>query len=126
MRDDPDGAALLAAAEQALRDEVLSQAAPAQRSTLLMVCNALRIAMRQLQRGDAAVVPELSSLATLGLWAGDTAADAAQQLVQANGRLCADIRAGRFDASVRRAQVWSHLTTVARERVGESNPKYLA
>ena len=127
MRARPDGADLLAAAEQALRGEVLPGASAGQRAALLMVCNAMRIVMRQMQRGEAPAERELAGLQDLGVVEPDSLAPTSEttQFATANTRLCAAIREGRFDAEPQQSALRRHLLCVAEHAVRESNPKYL-
>lgn len=123
MRTRPNGADLLAAAQKLLRDQLLPELPEAQKHTALMIANAMGVAMRQLQAGEAAELEERLSLARLlhrsvigpqGTNTGD------REL----GQL---LRTGLADpGKPRRADVLKHLRTAVRQAVMESNPKYLA
>lgn len=119
MREQPKGEALLAAARQLLRDEVLP-ALPAERKhALLMALNAMSIAERQLHNGDA---PEAEELAALRGLLDDTKVS----LAEGNRRLARALRDGAGDpGSPQRTAIFAHLRAVGWQRLAESNPKAL-
>lgn len=130
MRDHPTGAELLATAGKVLR-EALLPALPAERKhDALMIANAMSIAARQLERGDAPERHELEALAAL---LGDAPAAQTEDgpglraaLVDANRELSRRLREGAGDPDrAQRGALFAHLRNVARQRVAESNPKYL-
>lgn len=127
MRDDPRGEHLLASAEALLRDELLPTLPAEKRQAGLMIARVLGIAARQLHNGEAPERHELAALARLLPTAsGDCeSAPLRQQLQQANRQLSHLIRAGAADAGARRTQVFQHLLDTARQRVAESNPRYM-
>lgn len=119
MRERPDSRELLTAARKVLRERILSQLDPALRYDLLMVINALSIAERGLALGEAPLAAERARLASLF---GREASD----LIEANRRLAALIRAGDADPGrPARATVLDHLRAVGRARLAESNPRVL-
>lgn len=134
MRDQPRGEDLLASAEALLRDELLPALPAEKRQAGLMIARALGIAARQLHNGEAPERQELASLARLLAPASDTSdtsdtsepAALRQQLQLANRQLGLLIRSGAADAGASRTQVAQHLLHIARQRVAESNPRYLA
>lgn len=131
MRDQPRGEHLLASAEALLRDELLPALAADKRQAGLMIARALGIAARQLHNGEAPERQELASLARLLAPASETSetsepAALREQLQRANRQLGQLIRSGAADAGASRAQVVRHLLHIARQRVAESNPRYLA
>lgn len=128
MRDQPRGEDLLASAEALLRDELLPALPADKRQAGLMIARALGIAARQLQNGEAPEQQELASLARLLAPTSETSEPAAlcQQLQRANRQLGQLIRSGAADAGENRTQVVRHLLHIARQRVAESNPRYLA
>lgn len=128
MRDQPPGEDLLASAEALLRDELLPALPAEKRQAGLMIARALGIAARQLRNGEAPERQELASLARLLASTSETSALAAlhEQLQRANRQLGQLIRSGAAEAGEKRAQVAQHLLHVARQRVAESNPRYLA
>lgn len=115
MREQPDGAALLAIAREVLRKELLPLLPKDRAYDALMIINAMGIAERQLQQGEGPVQEEQRQLAALLGNAGDMAA--LQRL------LALRIRAGDFDDH---AQVQALLWKMTRQRVSESAPRALA
>ena len=128
MRDQPRGEHLLASAEALLRDELLPALPADKRQAGLMIARALGIAARQLQNGEAPERQELANLARLLAPTNETSETAAlrQQLQRANRQFGQLIRSGAADAGESRTQVVRHLLHIARQRVAESNPRYLA
>lgn len=128
MRDQPDGAALLVTAQKALREKLLPQLPAHLKHEALMVANAMAIAARQLQAGERPIQAELENLTKLlAAHAGATNADDTVRLKQLNVELCAKIRAGDSDPGLADHEAThQHLCRVARQRVQESNPKYLS
>lgn len=131
MRDQPRGEQLLASAETLLRDELLPALPADKRQAGLMIARALGIAARQLQNGEAPERQELASLARLLTPTSEISeisepAALRQQLQLANRQLGQLIRSGAADAGECRTQVVQHLLHIARQRVAESNPRYLA
>ena len=131
MRDQPRGEQLLASAEALLRDELLPALPAEKRQAGLMIARALGIAARQLHNGEAPERQELASLARLLAPASETSetsepAALRQQLQLANRQLGQLIRSGAADTGASRTQVVQHLLHIARQRVAESNPRYLA
>ena len=128
MRDQPRGEHLLASAEALLRDELLPALPAEKRHAGLMIARALGIAARQLQNGEAPERQELANLARLLAPTNETSKTAAlrQQLQRANRQFGQLIRSGAADAGESRTQVVRHLLHIARQRVAESNPRYLA
>ncbi len=130
MRDLPTGDQLLDTARALLRDELLPALPADKRHAALMIANAMAIAGRQLNAGDAherrelAALGQLLSLPPAGAEAHDAPLRA--QLVALNRMLCTRLREGQADEGEMRAQVLLHLQAVTRHRVEESNPKYLA
>lgn len=120
MRERPDGRELLAAARRVLREKILPQIDPSLRHDLLMVVNAISIAERGLALGTAPLDEERRRLTAI---LGDDVGD----LVAANRRLAALVRAGEADPGrPARAAVLEHLRAVGRDRLAESNPRVLA
>jgi hypothetical protein len=119
MRDRPKGDELLACARSVLREQVLPVLPPEHKHGLLMALNAMSIAERQLQYGEA---PERAEMAALETLLGQTATD----LAAANRLLALSLRAGAGDPGrEQRDALLAHLRTVGRQRVLESNPKAL-
>lgn len=130
MRDHPTGAELLAAARKVLRDALLPALPPERKHDALMIANAMAIAARQLEAGDAPERQELVALAGLlgraTAGGGDDGAGLRTVLAAANRELARRLRAGEGDPGrPQRGALFAHLRQVARQRVAESNPKYL-
>jgi len=128
MRDRPTASELLAIARRVVRESLLDALPEDKRYHGLMVANALAIAARQLDYGLAPEREELHALAAL--LDEDTEADTPEgvqaRLLIFYRRLVADIRAGRLDPGMPKAQaVRAHLCRVTLQRVRESNPKAL-
>ena len=116
MRDLPTGPELAALAEEWAAPS--GSLAPGERALgLRMIERCRAIAAREAKFGDAALAPMRAALA--GLYgAGDPAVQFA--------RLADDIRAGRFDAGAKRAEVRALLWALTRQKLRESNPRFLA
>ena len=127
MRDEPCGEQLLASAETLLRDELLPALPADKRQAGLMIARAMGIAARQLRYGEALQRQELASLTCLLAPTSETSPPAAlcQQLQRTNRHLIQWVRSGATDTGERRTQVFQHLLHIARQRVAESNPRYL-
>lgn len=115
MREQPDGAALLAIARELLRTELMPLLPKERAYEALMIANAMSIAERQLQSGEAAQQAENRALQTL-LQKQDSLAALTREL--AHG-----VRAGRHDDdAAAQALIWQSVV----QRVRESAPKALA
>lgn len=129
MRDYPTGAQLLESAEALLRAQLLPVLPAEQKQNALMIARAMGIAARQLQAGEQAEREELATLQVLLQIAASPAPTSAEalraQLVEANRQLGRLIRQGGADAGDGHAQVFRHLEQVARQKLAESNPRYL-
>jgi hypothetical protein len=126
--DRPDALMLLDAARRHLLEELLPLLPDERRLDVLMIANAMGIAGREAQAGDAALREALMRLATIY---GETVPDALSEeearalLSRLNRRLAADIRAGAFDSGPQRAALLAHLEATTRARVAITNPKVL-
>lgn len=126
MSEHPNGAELLKVAHEALTRELVSDLPESKRYLALMVANAMAIAARELELGDGATRAELTSLRMLFQDPEpDVSEDTADRLEALNRRLCADIRAGKFDGGEVEARLRGHLRRSAEARVAISNPKAL-
>ena len=124
--DPLDGSALLEAARGALMDELAPHVPGAQRYALLMADNAMGIAARELEAGEA---PARRALAALAAIEGAPAAadeDVRAALRDAEARLASEIRAGRYDAGPERAALAAWLRTRTLDATRVSNPRFLA
>lgn len=125
MRDQPDGINLLATAEQIIRQQVLPDMPKQHHTQMLMCLRAMAIAQRQLRYGDAPQQAELASV--LRFVPVPEAGELTQSLTEANRALSQQIRQGLGDPGhAQRAELIEHLRETTRQRVAESNPKYLA
>jgi len=114
MREQPDGAALLAIARELLRTELMPLLPKERAYEVLMIANAMSIAERQLQSGAAALQAEHRALQVL-LQQQGSLSDLTRELAQG-------VRAGRHDDVVAQALIWQSVV----QRVRESAPKTLA
>ena len=130
--DPLDGSALLEAARGALMDELAPHVPGAQRYALLMADNAMGIAARELEAGEAPARRALAALAAIeGAAAAAADEDVRAALRDAEARLAGDIRAGRYDAGrydagPERAALAAWLRTRALDATRVSNPRFLA
>ena len=121
-RDRPDAAELLSIARTVLREAVAPGLAGEARFNVLMVANAMAMAIREFQQGaglDGAEEADLRSLYD----APDTTTATAEDLSR---RLAADIRAGQFDEDPKAAALHRLLLADIRRRLAIGNPRYLA
>ena len=114
MREQPDGAALLAIARDMLRKELLPLLPKERAYEALMVINAMSIAERQLRFGEQPVREEQQALQELLHRGGDVA--------ELNRQLAQKARAGALDVDlVAQRLLWQGVV----QRVRESAPKAL-
>lgn len=125
MREQPQGLNLLTIARSTLLEKVVPLLPQDQRYNALMVANAIAIALRQWEAGDAWQQEELARLqALLGADAGTSENEALPAaLLAANRALAHKIRKGEFD--VPSQAVVELLEWMAVQRVRESAPKAL-
>jgi hypothetical protein len=125
MRDRPTGAELLFEARRVLREDVAPELKGEIRYKVLMVANAMAMAMRELEQGETPLRHEYESFATLF---GETRQPVEdpyyleEQLLRFNRRLADEIRRGGRDAEGHSHQI---LLEQTRARVRESNPDAL-
>ncbi len=146
MRDEPSAVALLEAARRVLRDELIPRLPDECRFAALMVANAMAIAARQHDFGDAPEAAELAGLMALrsegeveepaegpvegsvsgGDTSAGTSADTHAELLRLYGELSHDIRHGAYDpGTAQHAALRDHLWRVTLQKLRESNPKAL-
>ena len=128
MREKPDAVDLLAIARHTFIEELLPHIPEDIRYAGLMVANAMAIARREIEAGEAPGRHELAALAELYDEVPPAAnATALREAIEGHGRrLVADIRVGLFDApSTRRQAVRALLFETTRQRLRISNPKHL-
>jgi hypothetical protein len=114
MREQPDGQMLLAIARNILREQLLPLLPKEQHYQALMIANAMSIAERQLQYGDAPQQREQQALMALLQQDGD--------LLSLQRELVQRIRAGWLDDQPQGKQLLWEMTE---QRVRESAPKSL-
>lgn len=125
MREQPQGLNLLTIARSTLLEKVVPLLPQDQRYNALMVANAIAIALRQWEAGDAWQQEELARLqALLGADAGIPENEAlSAALLAANRALVHKIRKGEYDTPSQ--PVAELLEWMAVQRVRESAPKAL-
>ena len=119
IRDQPDAAELLAIARTVLREEVAPGLSGEARFNVLMVANAMAMAIRESEHGaslDAEALDDLRSLY-------DEPEATAEVL---STRLAQDIRAGRYDEDAPATALHRLLLADIRRRLVIANPRYLA
>lgn len=130
MKNLPAGSDLLAIARETLLTELMPLAKSERaKYHLLMVANAMGIAARELEVGDAAEVAALARLDRLyGQPSRELHGNAlSEALAEYERVLTHDIRAGRFDTEDdRRRALLDHLEESVRARLRISNPKSLS
>lgn len=124
MRNRPDAAELLAAAERTLASETALDPAARQRYNVAMAAAAVGIARREIAGGPTAWPDELPALEALyGEAPGD---DAAAALGRLNRRFAADLRRGAFeDDGDAREKAKALLRNDVLARLAEDNPRYV-
>lgn len=126
MKCSPEASGLLAIARETFITQLLPALPENVRYTALMVANAMAIARRDIETGEASARAELRRLRVLFSEASSepdadqlrgTVADYNRRLVQA-------IRAGRYDSD--NAALLEHLRRTIEEKLAISNPKALS
>lgn len=128
MNNLPGAPDLLRIARDTLLSELRSRVPEDARYALAMVANAMAIAAREAEAGDAPTVAALARLDALyGRPRRDLAGAALHQAIAEYDReLTGDIRAGHFDESdARHDALMSHLHASVAARLSISNPKSL-
>ena len=119
IRDQPDATDLLAIARTMLREEVAPGLSGDARFKVLMVANAMAMAIRESEHGAALDAEALADLRSMY----DEPEGTAEVL---SHRLAQDIRAGHFDADAPAANLHRLLLADSRRRLAIGNPRYLA
>lgn len=126
MRNSPDAASLLRIARETLLNELLDLLPEERRYAMRMTANALAIAARETQAGDADLVQELRLLGEL--YGEDVVEDAGttlhERITKMNKRFARDIRDGIFDGACAPG-VHALLMNQVCARLRISNPGYL-
>lgn len=119
MREQPRGDELLSCARDYLKTDIISELDGDKKYGLLMVMNAMAIASRQLQNGDA---PEQEELEEIRQLVGEPQCS----LSEGNRLLASQLREGAADPGrPDRDPLLAHLWKITEQRVSESNPKAL-
>lgn len=126
MNNRPNAQELLAIARDTLIAEVLPALPEKLRYSGLMIANAIAIARREIETGEAPARAELTRLCTLFAEPPRELAEAAlhRAVESYNRRLATGIRGGRFDEEERPVLV-EHLRQTTAEKLAVSNPKAL-
>lgn len=126
MRNKPDAAGLLHIARETLLNDLLELLPEERRYAMRMAANALAIAARETEVGDADLVDELRLLSEL--YGEDVVQEAGATLpersAKMNKRFARDIRDGIFDGACAQG-VRALLMDQVRARLAISNPAYL-
>jgi hypothetical protein len=128
MSNLPEGADLLKVARDALLADVRPLLGEDAKYTAAMIANAMAIAAREAQAGEA---PALAALARLDRLHGEPLRDLhgaalKEALAAHERRLAADIRAGRYDVNdARQRRLLQHLRDSVEAKLRISNPKAL-
>lgn len=126
MRNSPDAANLLSITRETLLNELLDAVPEDRRYLVRMTANALAIAAREAEAGEADLVKELRLLGELY---GEDAvlasgASLRERIAKMNKRFARDIRDGIFDGACAPG-VQALLMEQVRARLRISNPGYL-
>ncbi|NIM27629.1 MAG: hypothetical protein GTO67_05885 [Gammaproteobacteria bacterium] len=126
MRNSPDAAGLLRIARDTLLNELLDALPEERHYAMRMAANALAMAAREAESGDADLVKELRLLSELY---GEDVVQAAgaslrERIAKMNKRFARDIRDGIFDGACAQG-VQALLMDQVCARLQISNPKYL-
>jgi hypothetical protein len=126
MRNSPDAAGLLEIARQTVLEDLLELLPEERRYAARMAANAMAIAAREAEAGDADLATELRLLGELY---GEDEVQAAgaslsERVTEMNRKFAKDIRAGMFDGACATG-VRALLLAQVRARLRISNPGYL-
>lgn len=126
--DRPNGEQLLDIARRVLLEELMPLLPEARRLDGLMIANAMAIAGREQEAGGGPARAALARLAAIYEERVPTElsdAQASDMVARLDRRLVGDIRAGAFDAGVKRDALVAHFDATTRARVAIANPKIL-
>jgi len=124
----PEGSELLLIARKTLLDDLAPLVGDKAKYTLAMIANAMAIAAREAEAGEA---PALAALARFdriyGIETRELHGEALRRAIAVQDlRLAEDIRGGHFDApDEKRRAVFEHLRETVTARLRISNPKSL-
>jgi hypothetical protein len=115
---------LLSVARNAITGDVLARVPPEHRYTLLMLNNALGIAAREVEAGDAPLHDAMTRLEAL--YETDARGEHNEARLDAlERRLAREIRTGAHDTAPTHDAVAAYLEARTRAQVAISNPRYL-
>jgi len=126
MNTGPNAAELLRVARKLLRQDLLDEVPAERRYEALMVANAMAIAAREAEAGDADMREELRMLEELygEKIVAESGSHPADKVVALNRRLAKNIRNGELDgACAQGVRALLRAQVIARLRI--SNPKFL-
>ena len=126
MNTGPDAAELLRVARKLLREDLVDEVPAERRYEALMVANAMAIAAREAEAGEADMREELRMLAELygEKIVAESGSHSADKVAALNRRLAKDIRNGVLDgACAQGVRALLRAQVIARLRI--SNPKHL-
>jgi Domain of unknown function (DUF6285) len=122
LKVEPSGAELLRVARETLLEELLPRLPAENHYAARMVANAMAIAARELEGAAGDPAAEIARVrALLPEWA--PAGDMDAQVREANAKLAAAVRAGRFDTPHAQAELFGHLRKSTEERLAVSAPR---
>lgn len=126
MSDRPNKGALLAAAEETLRDAVLPALEGRSKYAALMVASAIATVRREIETGHDASRRTLDAYAEI--YGQDnvhrSGGDAEERISELSRDLAREIRGGTYDQDLL-GPVFAVLETQVVERLGLSNPRFL-
>ena len=126
MRIRPDILDILELASEILRNEFNEDSYDKKRYETLMIANAITIAARQLEFGNAPEQAEAEALLSLLNFSRTDKSAAENDLSNLFSIICKDIRRGKFDQnSAKHAALRRILCDSTYQLVREYNPKYL-
>lgn len=122
MKVEPSGAELLRVARQTLLDELLPQLPAGSHYAARMAANAMAIAARELEGAGGDPAAEVARVrALLPEW--QPAGEIDEQAREANAKLAAAVRSGRFDSPQAQSALFDHLRRTTEERLAVSAPQ---
>jgi hypothetical protein len=122
MKVEPSGAELLRVARQTLLEELLPQLPAQSHYAARMAANAMAIATRELEGAGGDPAAEVARVRGL-LPEWQPSGDIDEQVRDANAKLAAAVRNGRFDSAQAQAVLLDHLRKTTEERLAVSAPQ---
>ena len=126
MRIRPNILDILELASEILRNEFSEDSYDKQRYETQMIANAITIAARQLEFGNAPEHGEAEALLSLLNFSGTEMSEAGNDLSNLFSIICKDLRRGKFDKrNAQHTALRRILCDSAYQLIREYNPKYL-